>query len=414
MKVLLAYYKQILYSGPMIVSRLLEIPARNLFEKYPVLTVTGPRQSGKTTLCRRAFPDLDYVSLESPDQREFATRDPRGFLGRLKRGAILDEIQRAPELVSYIQEIVDESRRNSLFVLTGSRQFRVSEAISQSLAGRTGIFRLLPFSIGEAAQLQPEMDTDSMLYKGFYPRIYDQDLNPTQALGDYFETYVERDVRQVSEIRHLSAFHTFVRLCAGRVGQLLNLQGLGNDAGVSHTTAREWLSVLEASYLVFVLPPLHANISKRLIKSPKMYFFDVGLASYLLGIENKNQIFTHPLKGALFENLVVVEALKHRYNRGLRSHLTFYRDSSGNEVDLVCSFADRHVGIEVKAGATVSSSFFDGLERLSKALPQPLSSRMLVHGGDQEFMREGVIVTNPRGFASRLLEVEQSFQASDS
>ena len=397
----------------MIVGRSLENPARSLFAKYPVLTITGPRQSGKTTLCRKAFPDLNYVSLESPDQREFATHDPRGFLGGIEEGAILDEIQRAPELVSYIQEIVDESRRNSVFVLTGSQQFRVTEAISQSLAGRTGILRLLPFSIDEAAQLQPHMDADSMLYCGFYPRIYDQDLNPTQALGDYFETYVERDVRQVSEIRNLSSFRTFVRLCAGRVGQLLNLQGLGNDAGISHTTAREWLSVLEASYLVFVLPPLHANISKRLIKSPKLYFFDVGLASYLLGIENKNQIFTHPLKGALFENLVVVEALKHRYNRGLRSNLHFYRDSGGNEVNLVCAFADRQVGVEIKAGATVRSSFFEGLQKLSETLSTPLSARMLVHGGDQEFTREGVIVTNPRGFASRLLQVEEELRASD-
>lgn len=398
----------------MIVSRLLEGPARALFAKYPILTVTGPRQSGKTTLCRKAFPDLGYVSLESPDRREFATEDPRGFLRGLEGGAILDEIQRTPDLVSYIQEMVDECRRNGVFVLTGSQQFRVTEAISQSLAGRTGILRLLPFSIGEAIQLRPKLDTDAMLHTGFYPRIYDQELDPTQALGDYFETYVERDVRQVSEIRNLSGFRTFVRLCAGRIGQLLNLQSLGNDAGVSHTTVREWLSVLEASYLVFVLPPLHANISKRLIKSPKLYFFDVGLAAYLLGIENKNQIFTHPLKGALFENLVVVEALKHRYNRGLRSNLHFYRDSTGNEVDLVCSFADRHVGIEIKAGATVSSDFFDGLRQLSAALPEPLAARMLVHGGEQESTREGVVVTSPRRFAGQLSRIEKSSQAPQS
>ena len=258
------------------------------------------------------------------------------------------------------------------------------------------------------------MDTDSMLYGGFYPRIYDQGLDPTQALGDYFETYVERDVRQISEIRNLSGFRTFVRLCAGRVGQLLNLQGLGNDAGVSHTTAREWLSVLEASYIVFVLPPLHANISKRLIKSPKLYFFDVGLAAYLLGIENKKQIFTHPLKGSLFENLVVIEALKHRYNRGRRSNLNFYRDNVGNEVDLVLSYANRHVGIEIKAGTTVSGGFFDGLRRLSTALPEPLASQLLVHGGDSEFTREGIFVTNPRQFIPRLVRVEEDLETPDS
>ncbi len=386
----------------MIVRRLLEGPARRRFSEYPVLTVTGPRQSGKTTLCRTTFPDLAYFSLETPDQRDFATRDPRGFLRQCGDGAILDEIQRVPELVSYIQEHVDQAHRNGIFVLTGSQQFRVTEAISQSLAGRTGILRLLPFSIAEALQLRADADTDSMIFTGFYPRIYDQGLDPTQALGDYFETYVERDVRQVSEIRNLSGFRTFVRLCAGRVAQLLNLQSLGNDAGVSHTTARQWISVLEASYVVFLLPPLHANLSKRLIKSPKLYFCDVGLAAYLLGIENPRQIFSHPLKGALFENLVVLEALKHRYNQGLRSNLYFYRDSGGNEVDLVCSFADRQVGIEIKAGATISSDFFTGLRKLSAALPHPLAAQLLVHAGDREYTREGVIVTHPRGLDAQL------------
>lgn len=389
----------------MIVPRLLEHPARTLFAKYPVLTVTGPRQAGKTTLCHAAFPDLAYVSLESPDRREFATQDPRGFLHEFGKGAILDEIQRAPDLVSYIQEHVDEAGRNGVFVLTGSQQFRVSEAISQSLAGRTGILQLLPFSIEEVLQLRPDLDADAMMYAGFYPRIYDQGLDPTQALGDYFETYVERDVRQISEIRNLSGFRTFVKLCAGRVGQLLNMQGLGNDAGVSHTTAREWISVLEASYLVFLLSPLHANLSKRLIKSPKLYFYDVGLAAYLLGIENERQIFTHPLKGALFENLIVMEALKHRYNHGQRSNLHFYRDSNGNEVDLVCSFADRLVGIEIKAGATISGDFFKGLRRLSDLLPQPLAGQMLVYAGDREHTQENVAVTHPRGFARRLSRI---------
>lgn len=396
----------------MIVRRLLERPARALFGRYPVLTVTGPRQAGKTTLCREAFPDLDYVSLEAPDRREFAIKDPRGFLKVFGDGAILDEIQRAPELVSYIQEHVDERRRNGLFVLTGSQQFRISEAISQSLAGRTGILRLLPFSIDEALELRPGLGPDEMLYTGFYPRIYDQGLDPTQALGDYFETYVERDVRQISEIRNLSGFRTFVKLCAGRVGQLLNMQGLGGDAGVSHTTAREWISVLEASYVLFRLPPLHANVSKRLIKSPKLYFYDVGLAAYLLGIENERQIFSHPLKGALFENLVVMEALKHRYNRGLRSNLHFYRDSTGHEVDLLASFADRLVGIEIKAGATVSREFFGSLQKLSALLPRPLDGQVLVYGGDRELAQEGVRVTHPRGFAARLAGIEADLDAN--
>ena len=373
-----------------------------LFEQYPVVTVTGPRQSGKTTLCRNAFPDLDYVNLESPDNREFATDDPRGFLRRYGDGAILDEIQRAPQLVSYIQGHVDERGRNGLFILTGSRQLRVSEAVSQSLAGRTALLRLLPLSIGEALRLRPDLDVDTMLHTGFYPRIYDHDLDPTQALGDYFETYVERDVRQISEIRNLSSFQRYVRLCAGRVGQLLNLQSLGNDAGVSHSTAREWLSVLEASYIAFLLPSYHANISKRLIKTPKLFFYDVGLAAYLLGIESPDQIFTHPLKGALFENLVVVEVLKERYNRGKRSNLYFYRDSQGHEIDLLYTLADRFVAIEAKAGETLSRDYFKGFRELRRVLPEQVAGELLVYGGDEERVQNDVRVTHPVALASAL------------
>ncbi len=240
-----------------------------LFKKNPVVTVTGPRQSGKTTLCRSAFPKLHYFNLERPDTREFATEDPRGFLRGCEGGAVIDEIQRAPDLVSFIQVAVDENRTNGQFVLTGSRQFRVVEAVSQSLAGRTAVLRLLPFSIAEALKARKTMDIDRFIHTGFYPRIYDHDLDPTQALGDYFETYVERDVRQVSEIRNLSAFQKFVRLCAGRVGQILNLHSLGNDVGVSHTTARQWISILEASYIVFLLQPFHANISKTTHQVPE-------------------------------------------------------------------------------------------------------------------------------------------------
>ncbi|MFC1639211.1 ATP-binding protein [Gemmatimonadota bacterium] len=380
---------------------------KGLFQKYPVVTITGPRQSGKTTLVRAAFPKLAYVSLENPDVREFANQDPRGFLRRYGDGAILDEIQRTPELLSYIQGHVDEQRANGLFVLTGSQQLEVSQAISQSLAGRTALLRLLPFSMSEAALLKSEQDTDTVLYTGFYPRIYDHDLNPTQALGDYFETYVQRDVRQISEIRNLAAFERFVRLCAGRVGQLLNLHSLGSDAGVAHTTAREWLSLLEASYIVFLLRPHHANVSKRLIKSPKLYFHDVGLASYLLGVEEKNQLFTHPLRGGLFENLVVIEALKHRYNRGLQSNLCFYRESTGHEVDLICKVGDRLLAVEIKAGQTVGSHMFAGLKRLQDLLPEQVAAQILVHGGDEEYVRQKVQVTNAAGLTKKLEALER-------
>ena len=378
----------------------------DLFGRYPVVTVTGPRQSGKTTLCRATFPDLAYFNLERPDVREFASSDPLGFLGQCGDGAVIDEIQRVPELTSYIQAAVDERRRNGQFVLTGSRQLRVDEAVSQSLAGRTAIVPLLPFSIEEARQARAGLAIDSMVHRGFYPRIYDQNLEPTQALGDYFETYVERDVREISEIRNLSSFQRFVRLCAGRVGQLLNLQSLGNDAGVSHTTARHWLSVLEASFIAFEVQPFHANLSKRLVKSPKLYFYDVGLAAYLLGIESPQQIATHPLRGALFENLVVVEALKHRFNLGRRSNLSFFRDRTGNEVDLVYALADKMIAVEIKAGQTVSGSFLSMLHSLDRMLPGAVVGKVLVHGAEADAVREGVHITGPIGFARTLSRLE--------
>lgn len=379
------------------------------FKKNPVVTVTGPRQSGKTTVCRAAFPDLAYFNLERPDQREFAIEDPRGFLRGCEGGAIIDEIQRAPDLVSYIQATVDETQRNGQFVLTGSRQFRVAEAVSQSLAGRTAVLRLLPFSIHEVQSARFGQSVDDLLFTGFYPRIYDHDLDPSLALGDYFETYVERDVRQISEIRNLSPFQKFVRLCAGRVGQLLNLHSLGNDAGVSHTTARQWVSVLEASYIVFLLEPFHANISKRLIKSPKLYFFDVGLATHLLGIESVDQIATHPLRGFLFENMIVVEALKHRFNHGRRSNLSFYRDSGGTEVDLFYGLAEKVVSIEIKSGETISSSFFANLRKLRDYLPDRVAGEILVHGSESEAQRDGVWVTGAAGFVPRLASLEREF-----
>ena len=351
-----------------------------LFEQYPFVTVTGPRQSGKTTLCRTAFPGLKYVNLEAPDQREFAETDPRGFLSQLGEGAIIDEIQHVPELLSYLQVLADEQGRNGLFVLTGSEQFRLSDAINQSLAGRTGLLRLLPFSLMERQRIGASAAIDDILYSGFYPRILDQGLDARQALGDYIETYVERDVRRMGEIRNLSNFRRFLRLCAGRVGQLVNLSSLGSDAGISHTTARQWLTVLETSYIIFQMPPFHANIRKQLVKSPKLFFYDVGLASYLIGIENANQVTTHPLRGALFENMVVIEALKHRFNRGRESNLSFYRDSRGLECDLFYETGQGIHAIEIKSGSTVSSDYFTSLKRVAELIPD-ISTKTVVYGG---------------------------------
>ena len=363
-----------------------------LFEQYPFVTVTGPRQSGKTTLCRETFPYLAYVNLEAPDQREFAESDPRGFLSQLDEGAILDEIQRVPDLLSYLQVLADEKGQNSLFILTGSEHFKLSEAISQSLAGRTALLRLLPFTLEERERAGVSGAMDDIIYAGFYPRIFDQGLEPRQALGDYFETYVERDVRRLGEIRNISSFQRFVRLCAGRVGQLTDLVSLGADVGVSHTTARNWLNVLETSYIAFRLPPFRKNIRKRLIKSPKLYFYDVGLASYLIGIERAEQVATHPLRGALFENMVVVEALKYRFNLGRPSNLSFFRDSRGLECDLLFEAASGMGAIEIKSGATIAADFFDSLDAIAKLIPE-ISMKVVVYGGtDRQSRSAGEVV----------------------
>jgi predicted AAA+ superfamily ATPase len=356
----------------------------DLAQRYPVVTITGPRQSGKTTLCRNTFSTLKYANLEAPDVRRFATEDPRGFLAAYSGGVILDEIQRAPELLSYIQDIIDTENEPGRFILTGSQQFEVMNTISQSLAGRTALLKLLPLSLSELKWTHPTGNIDHLLLTGFFPRIHDQGLNPTQALGDYLETYVERDLRQLATVKDLSLFERFLKLCAGRVGQVLNLQSLGNDAGVSHTTTRAWLTLLEASYIVLLLQPWHANLSKRLIKSPKIYFHDVGLAAFLLGLENEIQVGRDPLRGNLFENLVVVEALKYRYNRGKRSNLFFYRESNGNEVDLLAESGRSLCAMEIKAGATVNPDYFQGLRHFAKAVgPSRQITGGVIYGGSE-------------------------------
>jgi predicted AAA+ superfamily ATPase len=375
-----------------------------LATQYPVVTVTGPRQSGKTTLCRSCFPDKPYINLESPDIREYANTDPRGFLGSYPDGAILDEIQRVPDLLSYLQPIIDATGRPGRYILTGSQQFEVMNRISQSLAGRTGLLKLLPFSIEELSASHPLPAIDTLLLTGFYPRIHDAGLNPTQALGDYFETYVERDLRQLVAVKELALFEKFVRLCAGRIGQLLNLQSLGNDVGISHTTARNWLTLLEASYIAFLLPPWHANISKRQIKSPKLYFHDVGLAAYLLGAENETHIDRHPLRGNLFENMIVVEALKYRYHRGKRSNLHFWRDARGNEIDLVIESGPDALLVEIKAGATISQDWFKTLDLLTANLPGKRVARALVYGGSERQSRSNANVWRAVDIAAMLNE----------
>lgn len=385
-----------------LIKRTVESVAQKLSRQYPVVTITGPRQSGKTTLCRKVFSDKPYANLESPDVRLFAVDDPRGFLAQYPDGAVLDEIQRAPDLISYIQPMVDEDPREGRFILTGSQQFEVSNAINQSLAGRTALVKLLPLSVEELQSFAPLPSVDRLIYHGFYPRIWDKRLNPTQALGDYYETYIERDLRQITSIKDLNLFQRFIRLCAGRTGQLLNTSRLANDTGISHTTAANWLSILEASYIIFLLSPYHRNISKRLIKSPKLYFYDIGLAIFLLGIENEPQISRDPLRGNLFENLVVMEALKYRFNQGKRSNLYFYRDSKGNEVDLLFVKGSEIFPIEIKAGMTITRDYFKGLKHIAGVFPNDMPrGGGLVYSGDQTQQRTGIKIVS----VSRLREL---------
>jgi predicted AAA+ superfamily ATPase len=356
--------------------------AAELARQYPVLTLTGPRQSGKTTLCRSLFPDKPYVTLEDPDMRHFANEDPRGFLKSIKGGAIVDEIQRAPQIPSYLQAMVDADPVPGRFILTGSQQFELMLQVSQSLAGRTAVLRLLPFSLAEVARLHPVPSLAQTLLTGFYPRIHDRGLDPSRALGDYFATYVERDLRQLAAVHDLQRFERFVRLCAGRVGQLVNLTSLGNDAGISHVTARAWLDLLQTSYIVHVLPPWFTNTSKRLVKSPKLYFYDVGLACWLLGLRSADQVARDPLFGSLFENLVIMEALKNRFNQGESAEMYFLRDATGNEVDLLIPSGRQLRAVEIKAGATVNTDYFRGLRGFAAAFPNVLEGGSVVYGGD--------------------------------
>ena len=359
---------------------------QHLASQYPVVTLTGPRQSGKTTLAKSLFFDKPYVTLEDPDTRLYAADDPRGFLAQYAEGAILDEIQRAPELASYLQGIVDADPRPGRFILTGSHQFELMTQVSQSLAGRTAVLRLLPFTLGEVRRLSGDVtspDLAQTLLTGFYPRIHDKGLNPSQALADYFATYVQRDLRQLAAVQDLHRFERFVRLCAGRTGQLLNLSSLGNDVGVSHATARAWIDLLQSSYIVHLLPPWFTNAGKRLVKAPKLYFVDVGLACWLLGLRSAEQAARDPLWGSLFENFVIMEAMKDRLNAGETAEMYFYRDSEGNEVDLLLPTGGKMHAIEIKAGATVNPDYFRGLKTFAAHQPAAFASGCVMFGGSQ-------------------------------
>ena len=364
------------------IPRHIEQELRQLIAEYPVVTILGARQSGKTTLARGLLDDWDYCNLEAPEIRQLAEDDPKAFLAQFPGRVILDEIQRVPTLLSYIQVIVDESPQNGRFVLTGSHQLALREAITQSLAGRTSILNLYPFSIAELRDAGIVFNTPwDYIYQGFLPRIYDQNQRPTQAYSNYYQTYVERDVRQLINLRDLSVFEKFIKLLAGRVGQLMDYSSLANDVGVSATAIRQWLSILEASFVVFKLSPYYENFGKRVVKSPKYFFTDTGLLTFLLGIEKSDQVARDPLIGQMFENLVVIECLKIRANQGKPPNLYFFRDSNGNEVDILFESGRDLVAIEVKSSATYRQELLKGLKRL-RGLTANVKQSYLVYSGE--------------------------------
>ncbi len=377
--------------------RLLTPTLQRLATSFPVLAITGPRQSGKTTLARAQFADRPYVSLEDPIERAFAAEDPRGFLARFGQGAVFDEAQRWPDLFSYLQGMVDADRRPGRFILTGSQQFGLLAGVTQSLAGRVGMTRLLPLAAAEIPSIgSGQLNVDNALLMGGYPALHAQAIQPADWFASYIATYAERDVRQVLNIQNLPTFQRFLRLCAGRTGQLLNVSALASEAGITANTAKSWLAVLESSDLIHLLPPYFRNFGKRLVKAPKLYFLDTGLACWLLGIRSEDVLNLHPMRGALFENWVVGEFIKARYNQGLPADLYFWRDNNGLEADLMFERGGRLQMVEIKSGQTITSDTVRAGQRAIRMAVDEALPPWLVHGGDESQVRSGVNIVGWR------------------
>ena len=374
------------------IDRQIEKELTILKNEFPIIAILGPRQSGKTTLSKKVFKDYEYVSFEDYDVREFAENDPRGFLDRYKEKIIFDEIQRVPKIISYLQTHVDKLNKNGKIIITGSHNFLLMEQISQSLAGRVGITKLLPFSIKEIEQLN--IDKDDMIFKGFYPRIYDQEIRAGIFYKNYISTYIEKDIRQIKKITKLDVFIKFMKLLAGRTGQELNLSSLGEECGVSHNTILEWISVLEASFIIYRLKPYYKNYNKRLVKKPKLYFTDTGLVCGLLGITKKEELDYHFLKGGIFETFIINEILKANYNIGERFKIYYWRDNHKKEIDLIIDLGIRQFAIEIKSSATVNEKYFDGLKYWKEITNAKLEDLYLIYGGGENMKRNEMNVVS--------------------
>ncbi len=362
-----------------------------LATQYKAVAVIGPRQSGKTTLVRYVFKNKEYVNFENPDIRLFAMEDPRGFLSNYPNGAIFDEAQRVPELFSYLQQILDESTNNGQFIITGSNNFLLQETISQSLAGRVGYLKLLPLTLHEIKVKKSAVSQH--IFKGFYPSLFNDTIDNSLWYSNYITTYIERDVRLIKNISNLVTFERFIRLCAGRIGQLLNMNSLAVEVGVDNKTISAWISVLEASFVLFRLHPYHKNFNKRIVKMPKIYFYDTGLASALLGIQNSNQLDLHPFRGALFENMVIVDMLKTRFNKAKSNNLYFWRNHIGNEIDILLDNGLTIAPIEIKSGQTITNNYFKGIKYWNKITKT--NGGYVVYGGSMEQKRSNEITVLP-------------------
>jgi len=378
----------------MYIKRKIEKEIRKLASEFPIVAILGPRQSGKTTLAKHIFKKYKYVSLEDPDMRNLAIEDPRGFLFQYDKKVIIDEIQRVPELFSYLQTHTDELKKTGSFVLTGSQNYLLMESISQSLAGRVGLATLLPFSTEEIIKHNPKLTLEELMFTGFYPRIYDQNIRPSSFYKSYLSTYIEKDIRLIKNIIDYDSFYKFIKIMAGRTGQVLNTLAISNECDISHNTVKEWLSILETSYITYKLKPFYKNYNKRLIKNSKIYFYDTGLVCYLLGIKNIENLNTHYGKGSIFENFIVSDFVKNNFNKGKSMDFYFWRDSQKNEVDLIIDNGANLKSIEIKSGRTIKDNFFKGLGYWSALSKKDSKNSYLIYSGESEHKRKNINIMN--------------------